>query len=100
MTSFFNFAAQPVEVEIKLAGEDDRRQVEVKGEKDKKELCPVYYDGESVVGQVNVRVKDGKKFQHDGVRIELIGSIGECARSSTQSAVPRILDEGILGSSC
>ena len=76
MTSFFNFASQPVEVEIKLAGEDDRRQVEVKGEKDKKEMCPVYYDGESVVGQVNVRVKDGKKFQHDGVRIELIGSIG------------------------
>ncbi|ORX34358.1 vacuolar protein sorting-associated protein 26-domain-containing protein [Kockovaella imperatae] len=75
MASFFNFAAQPVEVEIKLTGEDDRRQVEVKGEKDKKEMCPVYYDGESVTGQVNVRVKDGKKFQHDGVRIELIGSI-------------------------
>ena len=26
--------------------------------------------------QVNVRVRDGKKFQHDGIRIELIGSIG------------------------
>ena len=25
--------------------------------------------------QVNVRVKDGKKFQHDGIRIEFIGSI-------------------------
>lgn len=23
-----------------------------------------------------VRVKDGKKFQHDGIRIELVGSIG------------------------
>ena len=28
--------------------------------------------------QVNVRVRDGKKFQHDGIRIELIGSIGTC----------------------
>ncbi|RSH90231.1 Vacuolar protein sorting-associated protein 26B-like protein [Saitozyma podzolica] len=75
MASFFNFAASPVELEIKLAGEDDRRQVEVKGEKDQKVLCPVYYDGESVTGQVNVRVKDGKKFSHEGIRIELIGSI-------------------------
>ena len=24
---------------------------------------------------MNVRVKDGKKFQHDGIRIEFIGSI-------------------------
>ena len=55
MASFFNFASQPVEVEIKLAGEDDRRQVEVKGEKDKKEMCPLFYDGESVVGQVRPR---------------------------------------------
>ncbi|EIW68717.1 vacuolar protein sorting 26 [Tremella mesenterica] len=75
MTSFFSFASQPVDVEIRLQGEDDRKQVEVKSEKEKKEMCPVYYDGESVVGQVHVRVKDGKKFQHDGIRIELIGSI-------------------------
>ncbi len=53
MTSFFNFATQPVEVEIKLNGEAERRQVEVKGEKEKKEMCPVYYDGESVIGQVS-----------------------------------------------
>lgn len=75
MAAFFAFGSTPVDVEIKLQGEEDRRQVEVKGEKDKKDMCPVYYDGESVVGTVNVRVRDGKKFQHDGIRIELIGSI-------------------------
>jgi hypothetical protein len=26
--------------------------------------------------QATVRVKDGKKFQHEGIRIELVGSIG------------------------
>lgn len=52
MAAFFAFGGTPVDVEIKLQGEDDRRQVEVKGEKDKKEMCPVYYDGESVVGTV------------------------------------------------
>ena len=79
MTSFFNFAAQPVDVDIRLEREEDRRQVEVKVDKDRKEMCPVYYDGESVVGTVSVRVKDGKRFQHDGIRIELIGSIGGSA---------------------
>lgn len=53
MASLFSFGGVPVDVEIKLQGEDERRQVEVKGEKDKKEMCPVYYDGESVVGQVS-----------------------------------------------
>jgi vacuolar protein sorting-associated protein 26 len=52
MTAFFAFGGTPVDVEIKLQGEEDRRQVEVKGEKDKKDMCPVYYDGESVVGTV------------------------------------------------
>jgi vacuolar protein sorting-associated protein 26 len=52
MAAFFAFGSTPVDVEIKLQGEEDRRQVEVKGEKDKKDMCPVYYDGESVVGTV------------------------------------------------
>lgn len=52
MSSFFGFSSAPVDVEIRLNGEDKRKQVEVKGEKDRKELCPVYYDGESVDGQV------------------------------------------------
>lgn len=46
------FFASPVDVDIKLEGEDDRKQVEVKLEKEKSIRCPVYYDGESVVGQV------------------------------------------------
>lgn len=77
MASFFGFAATPIDVDILVAGEEDRRLVEVKAEKDKKEMCPVFYDGESVVGQVVVRVKDGKRFQHEGIRLELVGSIGE-----------------------
>lgn len=53
MASFFGFASAPVDVEIRLNGEDDRKQVEAKGDHDKKELCPVYYDGESVEGKVS-----------------------------------------------
>ena len=46
------FFASPVDVDIKLEGEDDRKKVEVKADKEKMISCPVYYDGESVAGQV------------------------------------------------
>jgi len=46
------FFASPIDVDIKLEGEDLRKQVEMKGEKDKAISCPVYYDGDSVTGQV------------------------------------------------
>ena len=46
------FFASPVDVEIKLDGEDERKKVDMKTEKDKIVTCPVYYDGEPVAGQV------------------------------------------------
>ncbi|ODN75340.1 hypothetical protein L202_06516 [Cryptococcus amylolentus CBS 6039] len=73
--SFFKLPAAPVEVEIILPGEQERRQVEVKSEGGKPEPCPVYYDGETIEGHVTVRVKDGKKFSHEGIRVELVGTI-------------------------
>jgi vacuolar protein sorting-associated protein 26 len=46
------FFSSPVDVDIKLEGEDVRKQVESKAEKDRPVSCPVYYDGEAVSGQV------------------------------------------------
>ncbi|KZT50524.1 putative PEP8-vacuolar protein sorting/targeting protein [Calocera cornea HHB12733] len=74
MASYFGFAT-PVDIDIRLVGEEERKTVEVKQDKERKETCPVYYDGESVTGQVTVRVRDGKKLQHDGIKIEFVGSI-------------------------
>lgn len=48
------FFASPVDVDIHVDGEDKRKQVELKLEKERRESCPVYYDGESVVGQVKL----------------------------------------------
>lgn len=69
------FFAAPVLVDIKFEGEEERRQIETKGEKEKRESCPVYYDGESVVGQATIRVQDGKKLAHEGIKVEFVGSI-------------------------
>lgn len=46
------FFASPVDVDIRMNDEDSRKQVELKLEKERRESCPVFYDGESVVGQV------------------------------------------------
>lgn len=52
MAPFFSFAS-PIEVDIKLENEEDRQQVSVKLEGNKTETNPIYYDGESVKGQVS-----------------------------------------------
>lgn len=46
------FFASPIDVEVKLEGEELRKKVDMKMEKEKNVSCPVYYDGESVAGQV------------------------------------------------
>jgi len=46
------FFASAIDVEVKLEGEELRKKVDMKLEKEKTVSCPVYYDGESVSGQV------------------------------------------------
>jgi len=46
------FFASPIDVDVRLEGEEQRKQVEIKTDKEKTVSCPVYYDGESVTGQV------------------------------------------------
>lgn len=48
------FFSSPVDVDIRLEEEDQRKQVELKLEKERRESCPVYFDGESVAGQVKL----------------------------------------------
>ena len=48
------FFTSPIDVEIKLEGEELRKKVDMKLEKEKTVSCPVYYDGESVAGQVSL----------------------------------------------
>ncbi|CAO1628091.1 unnamed protein product [Parajaminaea phylloscopi] len=58
-----------------VSTDETRKQVEVKMDKDRKEMCPVYFDGETVQGEVVIRSRDGKKWAHDGIKIEFVGSI-------------------------
>ena len=50
------FFSSPVDIDVILEGEEDRKQIESKAEKDRPVSCPVYYDGESLSGQVRLLV--------------------------------------------
>lgn len=69
------FFKAPLDIEFRLAGEEDRKQIEVKNKAGRREKLPLYRDGESVKGQVTIRVKDGRKVEHMGIKIQLIGTI-------------------------
>ncbi|KAF8499043.1 vacuolar protein sorting-associated protein 26 [Russula emetica] len=69
------FFSSPIDVDIILEGEEVRKQIESKAEKDRPVSSAVYYDGESVSGQVTVRVRDGKRTAHDGIKVEFVGNI-------------------------
>lgn len=67
------FFTSPVDIDVKLEGEELRKQVDMKSEKDRAVSCPVYYDGDSIAGQVTIRVRDGTR--HEGIKVEFVGSI-------------------------
>src|ERR1700679_2603871 len=50
------FFSSPIDIDVILEGEEVRKQIESKAEKDRPVSCPVYYDGESVSGQVRLLV--------------------------------------------
>ncbi|KAK6634889.1 Vacuolar protein sorting-associated protein 26B-like protein [Polyplax serrata] len=73
--NFLGFG-QSAEIEINLNGIDTRKTAEIKAEDGKKEKHYLYYDGETVAGNVNVTLKkSGSKLEHQGIKIEFIGQI-------------------------
>ena len=58
-----------------MDGEDERKLVDMKVGKNRKEKAPLYMDGESVKGIITVRPKDGKRLEHNGIKVQFIGSI-------------------------
>ncbi|OLL25815.1 Vacuolar protein sorting-associated protein 26 [Neolecta irregularis DAH-3] len=69
------FFKSPVDLDIRLDGDDERKTVDVKVSKDRREKVPLYCDGESIKGAVTVRPRDGKRLEHTGIKVEFIGSI-------------------------
>lgn len=69
------FFKAPLDIEIRLDNEESRKHVDVKTPQGRIEKLPIYKDGESVKGSVTVRTRDGRKVEHLGIRVQLLGSI-------------------------
>ena len=72
------FFSVPLDIDIVLEDADDRQMIDLKLEKNRREKAPLYMDGESVKGAVTIRPKDGKRLEHTGIKVQFIGTIGEC----------------------
>lgn len=77
------FFKAPLDIEIRLDNEDVRKNVDVKTPQGRLEKLPIYKDGESVKGTVTIRTREGRKVEHLGVKVQLLGSI----ETNTDSAV-------------
>ncbi|KAK9468602.1 vacuolar protein sorting-associated protein 26-domain-containing protein [Lipomyces arxii] len=69
------FFKSPLDIEIRLDGEDQRKHVDVRLDKRRKEKVPLFIDGETVKGTVTVRPKDGRRLEHIGIKVQFIGTI-------------------------
>ncbi|VDP77472.1 unnamed protein product [Echinostoma caproni] len=77
MTVTFNFLGlgQHVDIRIALENEDNRKKEELRMEDGQVYPLPIYYDGETVSGNVLIGMKRGKSLEHQGIRIEFLGVI-------------------------
>merc|ERR1712184_77456 len=71
--SFFGFG-KSADVSINLSDQENRRRVPHSGGERKKEDLLLYYDGETIAGNIKVDLK-GAKLDHKGIRVEIIGQI-------------------------
>ncbi|KAK7203135.1 vacuolar protein sorting-associated protein 26-domain-containing protein [Myxozyma melibiosi] len=69
------FFKSPLDIEIRLDGEDQRKHVDVRIDKRRKEKVPLFVDGETVKGSIVVRPKDGRRLEHIGIKVQFIGTI-------------------------
>lgn len=75
--SFFGFG-QSADIDVVLNDAETRKKAEHKSEDGRKDKYFLFYDGETVSGKVNVTLKyPGKRLEHNGIKIEFIGQIGE-----------------------
>lgn len=65
----------PCQIDVKLAKVEGRKSATIKDRSGQTYKAPVFCDGEDVKGKVFVNLSKGKRLDHMGIRIELVGII-------------------------
>ena len=75
--SIFGFGGSSASVAIEFKDDEDAvRHMKTLTDGDKETEIPIYVGSEGIRGTVTVQVPKGKKVEHLGVKVELIGLIG------------------------
>lgn len=74
MQSFFGLGSSAT-IDIELTGRTNNNTATVKDENGALMPLPLFTNGDPIAGVVNIEIPKGKKLEHLGVRIELIGQI-------------------------
>lgn len=72
---FFGFGASP-ELEIELTDEDKRDKVTLRDDAGNPFQACLFSGQDAVSGTVRVKLPKGKKVEHTGIKVELVGVIG------------------------
>ncbi|XP_040995004.1 vacuolar protein sorting-associated protein 26A-like isoform X2 [Juglans microcarpa x Juglans regia] len=65
----------PCNVSISFADARTRKQVPLKKDNGQTIMVPLFQSQENIIGEVLIEPTQGKKFEHNGVKIELLGQI-------------------------
>lgn len=72
----FSFTTNPI-INIVLDGQDSRAKKTLKVQGQEPIDVPLYTGQENISGVVDISVPPGKKVEHQGIRVELIGQTGK-----------------------
>lgn len=64
----------PANIDILFTDENQRKTVRVVGDKGP-EIFPLFHSNDTVKGTINITALEGKKIEHMGIKVELIGQI-------------------------
>jgi vacuolar protein sorting-associated protein 26 len=77
----------PIVVTILLDGVEERKTIDFTTENGSEKL-PLYIGDETVKGVAKITCKEGKKYEHQGIKVDFIGQVGN-DRSSHPPQTPK-----------
>ncbi|RYH32248.1 hypothetical protein EON65_00945 [archaeon] len=75
----FSFTTNPI-INIVFDGQETRAKKTLKVQGQEPVEVPLYTGQENISGVVDISVPPGKKVEHQGIRVELIGQTGTCIK--------------------
>lgn len=71
----FNSLITKPDIEIIIDEIPDRKRHSFKSKKGETVKLPTFYDRENISGKIVINLNKAKKFEHTGIRVEVIGAI-------------------------